>query len=1379
MKKTAVVTIASENYFAQVQTLLVSLQNTNPEWDRYFCVVDEPDDDLYKALKITDTKLIRIDEIGIPDLDDMKFRYDIMEFNTAVKPFVLLTLLKEYECVVYLDPDICVYREMKEVNDAFEDGYDFVLLPHFNDYFSDDGKHPSEPDIMLAGVYNCGFFASSNREPAIRLISWWAEKLETLCVNRQSEGIFVDQKWIDLLPGRHDNVLILKHSGYNTAYWNISHRKASLVNGKYYFNGDELVFFHFSGFNPMKPNEISKHQNRFKMNEIGSAQYLFKEYAKSALENGYESWRKKPYSYNKFLDGRPVLDVFRKLYRDIPEIEEKIKSEGKNPFSCSALFYDEKEALAPKLLNYIINYKKDAGVYFINTPRNQWVQWISQVGRNEFKLNDDWIDFLTFFFSRHLMNFDKDSVNIIPYNKKFTDGVNLIGYIKSEHGVGEACRLTADALSKTDIEWSAYDWELNNPSRQNDTTWDHKITTAFNHNISIFNINADQMPVAKEYLPEEAWNGYRIGIWYWELTEFPDEWKPAFELVDEIWAPTRFIKDNLEKVSPVPVIYMPPGIAREEPKEQFGRSYFGLPEKAFLFLNFFDAFSYTSRKNPTAAVKAFQQSFLPDDMSVGLVLKVNNSLSDDKNIISLKELIGEYKNIYLVAKTMTRDEINGLINACDAAVSLHRSEGLGLLCEESMYYGKPVIATNWSGSTDFMTEDTACLVKYSMIPISEYYGSNAKGQYWADPDIDDAAGYMKKLYEDKNYYDMISQNAKKYIRTKFSPRVCGQAMQKRISYILRNKDKWIRNIAADVQAVQPEAVPAQAVQTVQPEAVPAQAASTDLTADLCNINQHWNISYYRPFVSAAPFKGFKNFIKRVVRKLMRAVMYPVIEEQNNFNASVTRILNELSERSGAVDELAKSIAYQAERLNNMGNPNNKLNDLANEILVMKKQYFNTETFSQSCYDEYMRTSAVVAEKINSVVEAQIRYQNKLNELDAECLQQRQTVTDISTEMTDMRADLTDQQTQAVQLLADTVNQNNTELSSRITEIRAALEAQQTQAVHLLADAVKQNNTDISAKIAEMQGNIAGHQVQGFKDISDGFKSMGEAQKNMSEHQVQTLASLYNAIFQRVSSIDKTLAKKESASEGITVDVIENKWKLIDKYFVEPEIMKCCICGEKIVTENAERIVSEDIYGGGTLVRYRCPGCGAIVGPNKMLKLTDQELSDEYKYHYMIHNESSNPEPEIRTFMDLEPKKGKKYLNYGCGAWADSIVKLRDMGYDVYGFDPYAPVNSEYIYSDFDELQQMQFDGIFSHDLLEHLKDPVETFRLFDRILKPDGIMAHSTACYKYVYEYDRFHLVFYTGNAVDVLCDRTNFKVIRKIEDNDSLTYNYIYAKKN
>ena len=139
---------------------------------------------------------------------------------------------------MYLDPDIKVYTEMSKVNEAFDMGYNFVLTPHFNDYFENDGKHPEEPDIMRAGIYNFGFFAANNSDDAKKAVRWWAKWLEKTCINKQEEGIFVDQKFGDLLPSRHSQICILQDSGYNVAYWNLSHRKCEKRGDKYTFNGD-------------------------------------------------------------------------------------------------------------------------------------------------------------------------------------------------------------------------------------------------------------------------------------------------------------------------------------------------------------------------------------------------------------------------------------------------------------------------------------------------------------------------------------------------------------------------------------------------------------------------------------------------------------------------------------------------------------------------------------------------------------------------------------------------------------------------------------------------------------------------------------------------------------------------------------------------------------------------------------------------------------------------------------------------------------------------------------------------------------------------------------------------------------------------------------
>ncbi len=711
-KKTAVFTIASKNYFANVHTLMQSLEESNPDMERFVVVVDELDSKFLAQKR--NFRVISLGELCLPHPKQMEFRYDIMEFNTAVKPYALRLLLNQFDRVIYLDPDIYVYKTLIPIKKAFDTGAQIVLTPHFNHLFEEDGMHPDEPDIMRAGIYNLGFIALQNGEESREMVDWWAKRLEKKCVNKPQEGIFVDQKWIDLVPGFYKNVSILHDSGLNVAYWNLSHREVKKDGEEFIVNGEPLYFFHFSGFNASNADSISKHQNRFTMNDIGDASELFAKYAGQVLGNNVYVWRKYAYSFGKYTDGREVLPEHRKKYSDDKQLQGAC---GENPFEYSGYFYGEK---SPELRK---------------------------------------------------------------------DGVNLVGYIRSEHGLGEASRLTANCLEDAEINWTAYDFEIGNPNRKRDQTYSDKISRYIAYDTSIININADQFVNLKNNVPDVLWNTYKIGIWYWELPEFPDQWLKAFGDVDEVWAPTKFIADTLQKVAPCPVLHMPPGIHREFPDLSiYTRSYFELPEKSFLFLNMFDVYSYTGRKNPKATVDAFKKAFKPDDTSVGLVLKLNNSRVGDETNVLLENLIGEYKNIYIIAKTLPREAVNGLIGVCDASVSLHRSEGLGLLCEESMCFGKPVIATGWSGNMDFMNDKNSCIVDYSMTNVGKNIGPYEAWQEWAEPKVDQAAEYMKRLVNDKSFYKSIASAARKTIEEEFSPKVCGERMKRRLLWIRENRD---------------------------------------------------------------------------------------------------------------------------------------------------------------------------------------------------------------------------------------------------------------------------------------------------------------------------------------------------------------------------------------------------------------------------------------------------------------------------------------------------------------------------------------------------------------------------------------------------------------
>jgi len=141
--------------------------------------------------------------------------------------------------------------------------------------------------------------------------------------------------------------------------------------------------------------------------------------------------------------------------------------------------------------------------------------------------------------------------------------------------------------------------------------------------------------------------------------------------------------------------------------------------------------------------------------------------------------------VHLIAETLDRKDVYALESVCDSFVSLHRSEGFGLGLAEAMYLGKPVIGTNWSANTDFMTQENSCPVHYTLAQIEKDQGPYRAGQIWADPDIEHAAWYMKLLVKDDEYRDRLGAAGQQTIRSEYSPAAIGQRYRQRLDILSR------------------------------------------------------------------------------------------------------------------------------------------------------------------------------------------------------------------------------------------------------------------------------------------------------------------------------------------------------------------------------------------------------------------------------------------------------------------------------------------------------------------------------------------------------------------------------------------------------------------
>lgn len=365
--------------------------------------------------------------------------------------------------------------------------------------------------------------------------------------------------------------------------------------------------------------------------------------------------------------------------------------------------------------------------------------------------------------------------------EKFPKGVNLIGPVRAEMGLGQSCRLLASEINYSGLDFMVKDYMLDGNLRAGDHSWDAKIGSEIKYGVNIMHIEPLDLAFAYRKLGSNMWQGhYNIAFWLWELEEFPESWKKSLALVDEIWTPSEFTSRCIRKVTQKPVFTIPYCVTAPA-KEEYDRVYFNLPKDKFLFLVMYDTNSTMARKNPLGAIESFKKAFSPQDEGVGLVLKMNNPRKED--IEALKSSLGEYRNIYYINKTMEKAEVNSLIRCVDVFVSLHRAEGFGLVMAEAMLNETPCIATDWSSNTEFMNKDVACMVDYTMTTLKKTQEPYKKGSRWADANTDTAAKYMKKLVSDKEFYDTLAKRGREYIEKKLGMEQAAKAIRERIEQI--------------------------------------------------------------------------------------------------------------------------------------------------------------------------------------------------------------------------------------------------------------------------------------------------------------------------------------------------------------------------------------------------------------------------------------------------------------------------------------------------------------------------------------------------------------------------------------------------------------------
>lgn len=375
--------------------------------------------------------------------------------------------------------------------------------------------------------------------------------------------------------------------------------------------------------------------------------------------------------------------------------------------------------------------------------------------------------------------------SFLPKNKE--SGINLLGFLKSSTGLGHQARSIYYGLSfiKDKVNFIDCGFLLSHNNQESYT--EIKISSKFDYCCNLISVNPNQFtPLIESLNYKNFTSRYNIHYCAWELSKYPKEWLSSSNLIHEFWAMSKFVKNSIERSVAVPVILMPYAVDFQIP-EPLPRSYFSLPKDNFIFVFSFDFSSIIFRKNPFAIIKAFRRAFSKEIKDVTLLFKISRNRNNNSQTKQYKNFIAECSKdprIIVIDKIFNSLEVKQLIQTCNCYVSLHRSEGFGIGMAEAMKLGKAVIATNYSGNTDFTTKDTACIVGYDLIDVKEnefiFYET---GQKWADPDLEEAVYYMQKVYHDSEFNKMIAHKGKTFIEENYSIKKVAKRFSERLKII--------------------------------------------------------------------------------------------------------------------------------------------------------------------------------------------------------------------------------------------------------------------------------------------------------------------------------------------------------------------------------------------------------------------------------------------------------------------------------------------------------------------------------------------------------------------------------------------------------------------
>ena len=683
----AVFTVCANRFVPHATVLLQSVSRFLPDGDRFLVLADEPHGAVtYPA----DCTVLPARGLGVPDFAGFSFRYDAMEFSAALKPFVFLHLLRDhgYSDCLYFDPDIELFGPLPTVTDAQRGDASLLLTPHLLAPI-EGAEGADDLSVLRAGVYNLGFLGARATDEAFDVLAWWARWLRWQCVNDQPIGLFVDQKFVDLVPGFAPGARILRDPTLNVAGWNVQQREfVPEAPGGPAVGGRPLGFFHYSGLAGSCADHAGGQPPAFPDGALPNGLQRFVDsYAERLRAAGDGSIPRGSYAYGRFSSGTPIPAIARRMFRDdhpswsgdpfdtfedwmhLPALGAAVGLGSAIP----SLIMQWLQARTPAVARIALDRPEGAAELV------RW--WLDQGGPMGLDQR---------LLAPQALAAGRRATAVracCPPRDPARPDISIIAPFQDASAASTLGRAMGFGLARRVEQLERVD------------CWSSQAASG---RVLVLSVAPDQLGDMDSRLPV---NSYKVLVPGAEW--LPDIWDGLRE-IDEIWAPTRFMQGRIVAATDVPVLHMPVAMIWSAAPMP-GRVRALLPESRYVLAV---ADALPGDGGLPAAVASYIATFRAQPVGGRPALVIRATRQAGKP--GWEGQLGSLEDAVVVDKPMSGPDELTLIAGAACLLSAQRGEAIGLPVARAMACGVPVVATDYGGLTDLLTPDTGYPVDFEL-----------------------------------------------------------------------------------------------------------------------------------------------------------------------------------------------------------------------------------------------------------------------------------------------------------------------------------------------------------------------------------------------------------------------------------------------------------------------------------------------------------------------------------------------------------------------------------------------------------------------------------------------------------------------------------------